>query len=106
MPMTCKLCGFTAAENPKARAGSMALHAKMKHGELDYHQIFEAAPGSEKPPADNAEKKPPTKKPNAAPKNHWRLLNPKNADEKRAIEKGFTKVNAVPNVDPDEWDIA
>lgn len=107
--MVCKICGFTPrTQNKKSWAGSMALHAKMKHGELDYTQIFEEStvPNTDKKPAERQEKKPPAKKPNVAPKNHWRLLNPKNTMEKQAIDAGYTKVNAIPSVDPADWDIA
>lgn len=104
--MKCKLCGFIAKENPKARAGSMALHAKMKHGEADYTKIFEEVEGAAAPPAEN--KKPAAKMATKKEKSEgtWRLLNPNKPEEKAAIAAGFTKVCVKNGVDPSEWDIA
>ncbi len=100
--MKCKLCGFIAKENPKARGGSMALHAKMKHNEPNYRKIFEESEGAAAPAAET--KKPAAKK--EKPEGTWRLLNPKKPEEKAAIAAGFTKVCVKNGVDPSEWDIA
>src|SRR5690606_5122014 len=109
--MICKLCGFTASEIPKHRAGSMALHAKMKHKVDDASTIFEERADAPPPAAAGGNKKPTGGRRLPAQKKKgqggtWRLLDPTKPMERAAIAGGFTKICVVQGVDPTEWDIA